>query len=156
MSDISTCRNCDAPIPANCRVDNDNHTEVYCPRCGQGWKYFQTGYGLHSEPLTVTERLAWRQLAGMLAAAPQPAPTVTPPAPALHHNEWQILTVLAGQAKVAMTQADIGENTDPKLSPQTVARWLKRLRERGLTEPLNSGGECITAKGLDLVRGHKD
>ena len=76
--------------------------------------------------------------------------------PALHHNEWQILTVLAAQPNVAMIQVEIGDRTDPKVSPQTVARWLKRLRKRGLTEPLNSGGECITAKELSVVQDYNN
>jgi hypothetical protein len=95
---------------------------------------------------------ARKRLAGMLPAAPPPATTQQDTTP-LHPNEWAILKVLAVQPQVAMTQADVGEQTDPRMSPQTVMRWLKKLRKHGLTEPLTSGVESITAKGLSLVLG---
>lgn len=84
LADMSTCRKCDTPYPSDCRVDNDDHTEVYCPRCVVGLKYFQVGASWRSEPLTVTERLVWKQLVGMSSVAPveqpppQPAPSSEP------------------------------------------------------------------------------
>jgi hypothetical protein len=90
----------------------------------------------------------------------QVAPPAAPLSPladsavVLAPQELAILTVLAAQPTVAMIQADIGDSSTPKLSTSTVGRWLKKLRQRGLTQPLNSGGECITAKGLTLVHGN--
>ena len=157
---VAHCPECDTPIPADFRAGNS----VYCTRCREGWKYYTVVGRLVWESLSVVDTLAWRRLAEQFpavpAAPPQPAPTVMaqpevpttdPEPPALRPNEWQILRVLAAQPNVAMTQADIGDNTDPKLSIPTVGRLLRKLRERGLTQPLDGGGECITTKGLSLV-----
>jgi hypothetical protein len=173
MSDSPPCQYGHTPD----HIPTTHGEKGYCKVCLEYDYVAETvGVSLHSgvvvrptrwTPSSALEIKARERRVGRLPPAPTPlpAPSAPPPEPqtepeliTLHSNQWQILTVLAANPKVALTQADIGERTDPQLSPQTVARWLKGtkrlkgLRDHGLTQPLDSGGECITEKGLILVR----